>query len=74
VFANPIEPRASIADYDDANDRYVWITPSQGVRYMLRVLCDQVFNVPDDQVHVVCRARFAPPGEMECHSNREPAL
>jgi carbon-monoxide dehydrogenase large subunit len=52
VFANPIEPRASIADYDDTNDRYVWITPSQGVRYMLRVLCDQVFNVPDDQVHV----------------------
>jgi len=52
VFANAIEPRASIADYDAANDRYVWITPSQGVRYMLRVLCDQVFKVPDDKIHI----------------------
>jgi aerobic carbon-monoxide dehydrogenase large subunit len=52
VFANPIEPRASIADYDEKNDRYIWITPSQGVRYMLRVLCDQVFKIPDDRVHV----------------------
>jgi carbon-monoxide dehydrogenase large subunit len=52
IFANAIEPRASIADYDTDNDRYIWITPSQGVRYMLRVLCDQVFKVPDDKVHV----------------------
>ena len=49
VFANAIEPRASIADYDTDMDRYVWITPSQGVRYMLRVLCDQVFKVPDER-------------------------
>jgi len=52
IFANAIEPRASIADYDFEHDRYVWITPSQGVRYMQRVLCDQVFKVPDDKVHV----------------------
>jgi carbon-monoxide dehydrogenase large subunit len=53
IFANPIEPRAGIADYDADNDRYVWITPSQGVRYMQRVLCDQVFKVPDDKVHIL---------------------
>jgi carbon-monoxide dehydrogenase large subunit len=52
VFANAIEPRTSIADYDSVAGRYIWITPSQGVRYMLRVLCDQVFKVPDDKIHI----------------------
>lgn len=52
IFANAIEPRASIGDYDAGNDRLVWITPSQGVRYMLRVLCDQIFNLPDEKIHV----------------------
>jgi len=53
IFANPIEPRASIAQYDAAADRFTWITPSQGVRYMVRVLCDQVFKIPDEQMHVL---------------------
>jgi len=53
IFANPIEPRAGIAQYDAAADRFTWITPSQGVRYMVRVLCDQVFKLPDDQMHVL---------------------
>jgi carbon-monoxide dehydrogenase large subunit len=53
VFANPIEPRAGIAQYDAAADRFTWITPSQGVRYMVRVLCDQVFKVADEKMHVL---------------------
>ncbi|HEX4411021.1 MAG TPA: xanthine dehydrogenase family protein molybdopterin-binding subunit [Xanthobacteraceae bacterium] len=53
IFANPIEPRTSIAQYDAAADRFTWITPSQGVRYMVRVLCDQVFKLPDEQMHVL---------------------
>ena len=53
VFANPIEPRTSIAQYDAAADRFTWITPSQGVRYMLRVLCDQVFKVADERMHIL---------------------
>jgi carbon-monoxide dehydrogenase large subunit len=53
VFANAIEPRAGIAQYDKATDRYTWITPSQGVRYMLRVMCDQVFNIPDEKMRVL---------------------
>jgi carbon-monoxide dehydrogenase large subunit len=53
VFANAIEPRTSIADYDAEADRFTWITPSQGVRYMLRVLCDQVFKVADEKMHVL---------------------
>jgi aerobic carbon-monoxide dehydrogenase large subunit len=53
IFANPIEPRSSIADYDAAAERFTWITPSQGVRYMVRVLCDQVFKLPDERMHVI---------------------
>ncbi len=53
IFANPIEPRTSIAQYDAAVDRFTWITPSQGVRYMVRVLCDQVFKIPDERMHVL---------------------
>jgi len=53
IFANPIEPRTSIAQYDAATDRFTWITPSQGVRYMVRVLCDQVFKMPDERMHVL---------------------
>jgi carbon-monoxide dehydrogenase large subunit len=53
VFANPIEPRSGIAQYDTAADRFTWITPSQGVRYMVRVLCDQVFKIPDERMHVL---------------------
>jgi carbon-monoxide dehydrogenase large subunit len=53
IFANPIEPRTSIAQFDAATDRFTWITPSQGVRYMVRVLCDQVFKIRDEQMHVL---------------------
>ena len=53
IFANAIEPRSSIAQYDAAADRYTWITPSQGVRYMVRVLCDQVFKIPDERMRVL---------------------
>lgn len=53
IFANPIEPRSCIARYDEAEDRLVWITPSQGSEYMLRVLCDQIFHVPDERIHIL---------------------
>jgi aerobic carbon-monoxide dehydrogenase large subunit len=53
VVANPIEPRACIASYDAQNDRYQFITTSQGVRYMVRVLCDHVLKIPHDKMHVV---------------------
>jgi carbon-monoxide dehydrogenase large subunit len=53
VVASPIEPRACIASYDAQNDRYHFITTSQGVRYMVRVLCDHVLKIPYDKMHVV---------------------
>ena len=53
VFANPIEPRGGIARYDRLNSRYEWIAPSQGVEYMVRVLCDQIFHVPDERMRIL---------------------
>ena len=53
IFANAIEPRAGIAQYDSRTDKYTWIAPSQGVRYMVRVLCDQVFKISDEKMHVL---------------------
>ncbi|MGG5888146.1 xanthine dehydrogenase family protein molybdopterin-binding subunit [Falsiroseomonas sp. HC035] len=52
IFANPIEPRSCITSYDEAADRLEWLTPSQGSEYMLRVLCDQIFHVPDERIHI----------------------
>ena len=53
VVPNPIEPRACIASYDARKDRYQFITTSQGVRYMVRVLCDHVLKIPYDNMHVL---------------------
>ena len=53
VIANPMEPRACIASYDAHNDRFEFITTSQGVRYMVRVLCDHVLKIPHEKMHVV---------------------
>ena len=53
VVPNPIEPRACIASYDAQNERYQFITTSQGVSYMVRVLCDHVLKIPHDKMHVV---------------------
>jgi aerobic carbon-monoxide dehydrogenase large subunit len=53
VVPNPIEPRACIASYDAQNDRYKLITTSQGVSYMVHVLCDYVLNIPHDKMHVL---------------------
>ena len=53
VIANPMEPRACIASYDAQSDRFEFITTSQGVRYMVRVLCDHVLKIPHEKMHVV---------------------
>jgi aerobic carbon-monoxide dehydrogenase large subunit len=52
LFANPIEPRSSIAIYHEETSSFEWIAPSQGSEYMLRVLADQVFHVPDERIHI----------------------
>jgi carbon-monoxide dehydrogenase large subunit len=46
VIANPIEPRTAIAEYDAATEAWRLTCASQGVQYMLRVLCEHTFRVP----------------------------
>ena len=52
VVANPIEPRTCLASYDAATGVFSLIAATQGVQYMLRVLCEHVFHVPREQMHV----------------------
>jgi carbon-monoxide dehydrogenase large subunit len=42
-----------LSDERRSNAPIPWITPSQGVRYMVRVLCDQVFKIPDERMRVL---------------------
>ncbi len=56
VIANPIEPRTAIASYDPdgAAGEGAWslVCASQGVQYMLRVLCQHTFGVPRERMLV----------------------
>lgn len=52
VIANPIEPRTAIASYDAQSEAWSLICASQGVQYMLRVLCDHTFKVPRERMLV----------------------
>ena len=52
VVANPIEPRACLASYDAASATYSLVAATQGVQYMLRVLCEHTFGVPRERMHV----------------------
>jgi carbon-monoxide dehydrogenase large subunit len=53
VVPNPIEPRACIASYDCATERYRFITTSQGVHYMVKVLCEHVLKITHDRMQVI---------------------
>jgi carbon-monoxide dehydrogenase large subunit len=53
LVPNPIEPRACIASYDAVTGSYEFITTSQGVRYMVHVLCDHVLKIPYDKMRVI---------------------
>ena len=52
VVANPIEPRAAIASYDAAADRYSMTISSQGVLYFLRGLCEYTLRVDPAKMHL----------------------
>jgi len=53
ILANPIEPRSSLALYDPATGRYRLTASSQGVQYFMEVLCQQVFAMPRERLHVL---------------------
>ncbi len=52
VVANPIEPRTCIASYDAATEAWRLVAATQGVQYMVRVLCEHTFRVPRERMLV----------------------
>lgn len=52
VVANPIEPRTCIAAYEAASETWQLIAASQGVQYMLRVLCEHTLRAPRERMLV----------------------
>lgn len=53
VAANPIEPRAIVAAYDKAADRFRLNVSSQGVIYYRRALVEGTFRLKPEQVHIL---------------------
>ncbi len=53
LVATPMEPRASLAAWDGAEERYTLIASSQGVQYFMEILCEQVFDIPRTQMRVL---------------------
>ena len=54
VSANPIEPRAYIAHYDEARDRYTLWATGQNPHLLQRMFAVSVLGVPTYKVRVVC--------------------
>ena len=54
VSANPIEPRASIGEFDQATGRYTLHTGHQTPHQLRMVLARHIFGVPETQVRIVC--------------------
>ncbi len=53
VVVNAMEPRATIGDYDAASETFTLYTGNQGSHRMLGPLCDVIFNVPKEKMHVI---------------------
>ena len=53
VIANPIEPRTCIAGYDAASGTWELRAATQGVQYILRVLCEHTLRVPRERIVVL---------------------
>jgi aerobic carbon-monoxide dehydrogenase large subunit len=55
VVANPLEPRAAIADYDPATDRSTLYTPTQGPHLILPQLAETVLKIDRSKLRCVTR-------------------
>ena len=53
VIANPIEPRAALADFDPASGRSTLYTPSQGPHVIHGQLAEAVLKIDKDQLRVI---------------------
>ena len=55
LIANPMEPRAALADYDTAADLLTLYTPSQGVHRVHNSLTNLIFKVAPEKIRIVSR-------------------
>ena len=53
VIANPIEPRAALADYDPESGRSTLYTPSQGPHVIHGQIAETVLKIGKDQLRVI---------------------
>jgi aerobic carbon-monoxide dehydrogenase large subunit len=53
LVANPIEPRAALAEYDAASGRTTLYTPSQGPHHLYGQIADVILKAPREQIRVV---------------------
>jgi carbon-monoxide dehydrogenase large subunit len=53
LVANPIEPRAALAEYDAASGRTTLYTPSQGPQHLYGQIADTVLKTGRDKLRVV---------------------
>ena len=52
-FVSAMEPRAAVADFDSAEDRYILHVCSQGVMGMRNILANAIFNIDPEKIHVL---------------------
>lgn len=53
MLAGYIEPRAALAEWDEASHRLTLTTPSQGVHLLHRLLCDHILGLPREALRVI---------------------
>lgn len=53
LVANPMEPRAAVAEYDPATDRSTLTTPTQGPHLIHMQLVEAVLKIPKEKLRVV---------------------
>jgi len=53
LVANPIEPRAALAEYDAASGRTTLYTPSQGPHHLYGQIADGIVKAPREEIRVV---------------------
>jgi len=55
VFANYMEPRGAIGDYDPREDRYTLYADVQYPHRVRQVLAEKIFRIPEQNIRVVAR-------------------
>lgn len=55
VFANYMEPRGAIGDYDPREDRYTLYADVQYPHRVRQVLAEKIFRIPEQNIRVVSR-------------------